>query len=195
MRPSIHARTSTPRSSGGIEESRIKPAWRDSSCSIDRASRSSSSATWRGLCIQRRRISAARGSVTARSLSRARPRRHWAVPGYGELRGRTGHPERRSPNLAGVPPPPVDARDTSASLRGLIVPAIAPRTYAATSVGSMEENDIKQACRRSSCSVESASRSSSGATGRGRCNQRKRISAARGSVTARSRRPRFAGCG
>jgi hypothetical protein len=95
-----------------------------------------------------------------------------------------------SPSLPGAPPP-VDARDNrTPRYAGLIVPAIAPRTYAATSVGSMEENDIKQACSRSSCSVESASRSSSRATGRGRCNQRKRISAARGSVTARSRRPR-----
>ena len=61
----------------------------------------------------------------------------------------------------------------------------------ACSPGSIEQSRISPACKRSSCSMERASRaSSSGASGRGRCIQRNRISAARGSETARSRKPR-----
>jgi hypothetical protein len=65
------------------------------------------------------------------------------------------------------------------------------RTMRACSPGSMEQSRISPACMRSSCSTERASKaSSSGASGGGLCIQRNRISAAGGSVTARSRRPR-----
>jgi hypothetical protein len=64
-------------------------------------------------------------------------------------------------------------------------------TMRACSPGSIEQSRLSPACKRSSCSTERASKaSSSGASGRGRCIQRRRISAARGSVTARSLRPR-----
>jgi hypothetical protein len=57
--------------------------------------------------------------------------------------------------------------------------------------GSIEQRRITPACKRSSCPTESASKASdSGAIERGRCSQRSRISAARGLVRARSRRPR-----
>jgi hypothetical protein len=104
MRPSRQARTSTPRSSGGMQESRTKPAWRDSSCSTDRTSTLSSTATGRRRCSHLIRISAARGSVTAfsrkpRSISASLTRtprtrtgaRGWEVPAanrrYGEAFG------------------------------------------------------------------------------------------------------------
>jgi hypothetical protein len=67
MRPSMQARTRAPSSVGSMEESRIKPAWRDSSCSTDNASTPTSWATVAGRCSHLSRISAARGSDTVRS--------------------------------------------------------------------------------------------------------------------------------
>jgi hypothetical protein len=59
-------------------------------------------------------------------------------------------------------------------------------------VPSNDASFSKPAYKRSSCSSDSASRSTHPlfASRPGRCNHRRRISAARGSETARSRKPR-----
>jgi hypothetical protein len=96
------------------------------------------------------------------------------------------HESTGTPSCAGVPPglSPL-ARQGNA----IVIEEV--RTMRACSPGSVEQRRISPACKRSSCSMERASKaSSSGASGRGRCIQRRRISAARGSETARSRRPR-----
>jgi hypothetical protein len=68
-------------------------------------------------------------------------------------------------------------------------PAIRFITPACTSGRSSKA--IRPLCRRTSCSVLRASDASvSGPLGRGLCNQRKRLSATRGSEIAHSRRPR-----
>jgi hypothetical protein len=97
----MHARTKAASSSEGMEDSRIKPAWRASNCSVDSASSPSSSVTGRGLCIQRRRISAARGSDTARSR---KPRSISASLGGSRSR-RLARTAGRSPAQTGVPLP------------------------------------------------------------------------------------------
>ena len=71
----------------------------------------------------------------------------------------------------------------SPAIRRLITPACTS--------GSIEQRAIRPLCRRTSCSVLRASDASvSGPMGRGLCNQRKRLSATRGSEIAHSRRPR-----
>jgi hypothetical protein len=57
---------------------------------------------------------------------------------------------------------------------------------------SSEASFTKPACKRSSCVSDMASRSTPGVASGGRtlCSHRRRISAARGSVTAFSRKPR-----
>jgi hypothetical protein len=70
-------------------------------------------------------------------------------------------------------------------------PASTCSTSAARTVSSIDASFTKPACKRSSCASDMASRSTPGGLPwRGLCSQRKRISAARGSVTAFSRKPR-----
>jgi hypothetical protein len=70
-------------------------------------------------------------------------------------------------------------------------PASTCSTSAARTVSSIDASRTKPACKRSSCASDMASRSTPGVASRGRtlCSQRSRISAARGSETARSRKP------
>ena len=193
------ARGVTPPSGQEIRaRSRTKPACKRSSCVSDMPSRSTPGVAsgGRALCNQRRRISAARGSDTARSR---KPRSMSASEGGSLLlrvaRG-ADHSAARSPARTGVPPQAsacLQARELLLA-RGLAVYLIGEH--------ARQQNVkllVRQRCKLQQAGVQPLqlafrheSRSTPGVASGGRilCSQRSRISAARGSDTARSRKPR-----
>lgn len=120
--------------------------------------------------------------------------RHRPHRSAGTGPGRVRVSARRSPELAGMPLPVGRFLYTREDyeLETGSSPASTWSTSAARTVSSIDASFTKPAGKRSSCASERASRSTREvASGeRALCSQRRRISAARGSETVRSRKPR-----